>query len=428
VTDARETAAFAHQVEQWIVKAVARRADNFDELIQEMPGVYPPLIADALDRLLGAGAIAPSTYRTAISRATNRRQPPTAWGTLLPPPHPLDFDWRYAPAAIENLLARALAATKPGETVVLLGTPTLYVAASQLQLDRRFVLIDYSSAILERLAAVGTRGTLHLRDLILDGIPDVSAAAVIADPPWYPEHIEAFLWAAASCGRVDAPLFISLPGPGTRPGSPRERNQFWKRAMAHGFRRIGSIRASIPYLTPPFEVNALAAAGWHNLPTDWRRGDLEILASSGRPPDRLEWTGALTRWEERNLGWVRVRIARRESSVVDPVLRHLVVGDVLADVSRRHPVREQVDVWTSGNRVYGCTSPNVLLAILDAMMLGVDPARHIAATVGRALDRAEAARVVRSASQLRWIARVEARELVKLGWKAPPPWTERMAS
>jgi hypothetical protein len=428
VTDARETATFRRQVDRWIGKAIARGVDNFDELVRVLPGVYPSLIEDGLNRLLGEGRLAPSAHRTAISRATNRRQPPKAPGSVLPPPHPLDFDWRYAPAAIDDLLARALAATKRGETIVLLGTPSLYLAAYQRQLDRRFVLIDYSSVILDRLAAAGAPGTLHVRDLILDRVPDLSAAAVVADPPWYPEHIDAFLWAAASCARVDAPLFITLPGPGTRPGWTRDRTHFRRRAAAYGLRAMRALTASLPYLSPPFEVNALAAAGWRDLPMDWRRGNLEILATSGRLSNRPEWTGALPLWEERALGWVRVRIKKSESSVVDPVLRRVVEGDVLADVSRRHPVRDQVDVWTSGNRVYSCSSTNLLLATLDAMSLGVDPAQHVAARIDRALTRTERARVARSTTQLRWIARVEGRELAKLGWKAPPDWAEQMAS
>jgi hypothetical protein len=428
VTDAPEAVAFRRQVDRWIIDATVTGTLNFDELVRALPGVYPPVVADGLDRLLGAGAIASAAHRTAIGRTKTRRQPATTSGPVLPPPHPLDFDWRYAPAAIDELLARVTAVTKPGETVVLLGTPSLYLAAYQRELARRFVLIDYSSVILDRLATSGAPGTLHVRDLILDAVPDLSAAAVVADPPWYPEHIEAFLWAAARCARTDAPLFITLPGLGTRPGWRREREQFRRQAAAQGLRAIGAAPATLPYLSPPFEINALAAAGWHDLPMDWRRGDLVVLTASGRPQSRRDWAATPPLWEERTLGWVRIRVRKGVTAVVDPVLRRLVDGDVLADVSRRHPIRVHVDVWTSGNRVYRCTSPEVLLAIVDAMTVGVDPVQRVANKLDRPLSRAERARVAKSASQVRWIARVEGRELARLGWKAPPAWAERIAS
>jgi hypothetical protein len=428
VSDARDAAAFRRQVDRWIGEATAQGVHDFDELVRALPGVYPSLVEDGLNRLLGAGTLAPDAHRTALSRASHRRLPSKASGSVLPPPHPLDFDWRYAPEAIDDLLGRTLAATKPGDTVVLLGTPSLYLAAYQRRLDRRFVLIDYSSVILDRLASAGPPGTLHVRDLILDRIPDLSAAAVVADPPWYPEHIDAFLWAAASCARSGAPLFITLPAPGTRPGWTRDQAHFRERAAAYGLRAIRALPTAIRYVSPPFEINALVAAGWRDLPMDWRRGSLEILAASGTPPNALEGTGALPLWEERAIGWVRVRIRKDESSVIDPILHRVVDGDVLADVSRRHPIRDRVDVWTSGNRVFSCRSPGLLLVILDAMTLGVDPEQHVAARIERPLTRTEGARVAMSTTQLRRICRDESRELAKLGWKPPRRWDEQLAS
>ncbi len=427
MSHARDTAAFRRRVDHWIGDAIAQGVHDFDELVRALPGVYPSLVEDGLNRLRLAGTLGPDAHRAVLSRATHRPLPSKTLGSVLPPPHPLDFDWRYAPEAIDDLLARTLAATQPGDTVVLLGTPSLYLAAYSRRLNRRFVLVDYSSIILDRLASAGPPGTLHVCDLTLDKIPDLSAAAVVADPPWYPEHIDAFLWAAASCARSGAPLFITLPAPGTRPAWSRDRAHFRERAAAHGLRAIRALPTAIRYLSPPFEINALFAAGWRDLPMDWRRGNLQILTTSGRPPTAPDWMGAQALWDERAVGWVRVRIRKHESSVIDPVLHRVVDGDVLADVSRRHPIRDQVDVWTSGNRVFSCASPNVLPVILDAMTLGVDPEQQVAARVDRPLTRAEGIRVAMSTTQLRGICRDESRELAKLGWK-PPRRCEQMAS
>jgi hypothetical protein len=43
----------------------------------------------------------------------------------------------------------------------------------------------------------------------------------------------------------------------------------------------------------------------------------------------------------------------------------LVEGDILPSVSRRDLRRSQARLWTSGNRVFGCAAPSLLLRVLD---------------------------------------------------------------
>jgi hypothetical protein len=428
MNSAREAAAFDRQVDRWVHAAVLEGVSSFDDLVCRLPGVYPSAVANSLDRLLHDGAIAHLVHRVASKRDSVFRLPaPSPGSAVLPPAHPLDFDWRYAPAAIEELLARVVDATEPGDTIALLGTPSLYLAASQRGLGRRFVLIDESSVTLDSLAHVGDAGSLVRLDLITDRVPDLAAAAVVADPPWYPEHIEAFLWSAATCARPGARVFISLPGVGTRPGGRRERSEFRRRATAQGLECLRTAPGTLAYLSPCFEINALRAAGLQDLPMDWRRGDLVVLESRGKPQVRQAWPSGEPSWEERRVGWVRIRARNRQTAGVDPALKQLVDGDVLSDVSRRHPLRKQVVVWTSGNRVYGCDSPDLLLVILDAVARGVDPNERVTAVLGRSLTSAERAKVMRAARQSTWIARVEAQELARLGW-ATLTASERVAS
>jgi hypothetical protein len=422
------TAAFDARVDRW-VRAVVGGVASFDELVTRLPGVYPPVVARSLERAVHDGSITTKDHARAICRdpAAGRRR--TRVPQILPAPHPLDYDWRYGPDAIDRLLELAIARSAPGDTITLLGTPSLYVAAHQRRPDRRFVLIDANATTVERLRDMGRPRSVIKRDLFADRVPDLGATVVIADPPWYEDHISSFLWAAASCSSPGSTVLVSLPAKGTRPGFRSERKVFRRSAAAQSLTVARIVEGHLPYLSPPFEINALRAAGWENLPHDWRRGDLAVLRSAGRSGPRPQPSTREQAWEERALGSVRIRVRRgSRDHGVDPTLGAVVAGDVLDDVSRRHPLRNRPNVWTTGNRVYLCSSPHILLKVLDALLSGSDPFSEVASTIGRELCRAEEASISKSVSQLRWLARIEGRELARHGWVSRSQLTERSAS
>ena len=204
---------------------------------------------------------------------------------------------------------------------------------------------------------------------------------------------------------------------GTRPGSWAERRAF-RATAARVSLHIQEMRLrDLRYLSPPFEINALAAAGWTGLPVDWRRGDLGILRNVGPSGPRPPRNRRETRWEEHSLGWVRIRVRRDPAPrVVDPTLQNLVPGGILPDVSRRHPFRDAANVWTSGNRVYRTRSPRVLLCILQALAAGSNPRHSVASSIGRTPTVEEERAIAKSVSQLKWISRIEGRELAHHGW------------
>lgn len=422
-------AAFEERVDRW-VRAAVSDVVSFDELVTRLPGVYPPVAARSLDRLLSNGIISNVEHTRASSRAVpsgaRRRQRITQ---ILPAPHPLDYDWRYGRDAIDRLLGLAVGGSAPGDTIALLGTPSLYVASLNRSLDRRFVLIDANATTVERLRGLGRPRSVISRDLFVGRVPDLGATVVVADPPWYEDHISAFLWAAASCSSPGSTVLVSLPAKGTRPGIWSERKAFRARAAAQSLAVARMIEGHLPYVSPPFEMNALRVAGFEHLPDDWRLGDLAVLRSAGSPgprPDRAERERG---WDERSLGCVRIRV-RRDSRDhgVDTTLGTLVDGDVLDDVSRRHPLRDRPNVWTAGNRVYLCSSPHSLLTVLDALLAGSDPSSRVASTIGRELTRAEEASITKTVSQLRWLARIEGRELARHGWISHSQLVQRTAS
>ena len=64
---------------------------------------------------------------------------------------------------------------------------------------------------------------------------------------------------------------------------------------------------------------------------------------------------------------IRVRVSGSRGV---PILRSIVVGDVLDAVSRRDERRRAVDLWTTGNRVLACSSPLALHALLENLVAG----------------------------------------------------------
>ena len=208
----------------------------------------------------------------------------------------------------------------------------------------------------------------------------------------------------------------------------QERRRFSRQARAQGLRLRKGFRGILRYVSPPFELNALRAAGWRDVPSDWRRGDLAILSTTGESQLRLGCAPDGARWTERSLGWIRIRVRIDETPVVDPTLRRLIGGDVLSEVSRRHPLRQDVRVWTSGNRIFGCASPGVFVVILDALGRGSDLYTDVEHEIGRRLTSTERWAVTQAARQVGRIARTEERELAALGWVVGSPEAEWIAS
>ena len=105
----------------------------------------------------------------------------------------------------------------------------------------------------------------------------MKASLVIADPPWYGESIRSFLWAACQLCAPGGYLLVSLPPAGTRPGITHEWAQTlgWAQQLGLAFLRLEP--AALPYVTPPFERNALKAEGLYTIPDAWRRGNLAVF-------------------------------------------------------------------------------------------------------------------------------------------------------
>ena len=426
--DSGDELARAHRaaVDDWVRAAVTAgrgHASGFDDLLTALPGVWPPEVLAALDRLRASDALTRDEHARARRRTLETQAVAVQrYAATLPPEHPLDYDWRFSDDTADVLARCALRATGVSDTIVLLGAPTVLRALLELRPSRRAVLLDADAAVVDAVSAHATEpGGAGQRadvcDLGRDVLPPLLGACVVADPPWYPEHLRAFLWAAARLCRPGGTILLALPPPGTRPSVVAERRGVLAAARGYGLDLLAEHPSALAYATPPFERNALVAAGVADPPSGWRRGDLAWLRRRAgrvtvpRPPAPEDPTA----WDEVIVRGVRVRVRRsartrtRPAPVPAELLVPLVDGDVLTSVSRRDPRRHQVDVWTSGNRVYRSDATPVVRELLRAVAAGRDAPSAVGAHLRRPLALAERDTVSHALTRIERFVAVESR-------------------
>src|SRR5580698_10894855 len=269
----------------------------------------------------------------------------------VPLPHPLDFDWRFTPETIVLIWTIVRDIAGPDGAVALLGAPSL---ARAVDLDFRVGPVT----LLERNPLHCSSLSPHVDfvqcDVLRDPIEDGSHSIAIADPPWYEAETIGFLWAAALRCRVGGHVAVSLPPVSTRPGIEQERERIRRAAAQFGLEFLRIFEGLLRYRTPFFETNALQAAG-AAITHDWRSGDLGVFRRTKQSPGPRPAVPDENVWIERSIGLTRFRLKQNQSAgFASPVLQSLIPGDILPSVSRRDSRRHGADVWTSGNRIFGC--------------------------------------------------------------------------
>lgn len=371
---------------------------------------------DGADPVSVRAALATGT-RKALSLPSYRFEPPCQPdGPIepsLPPPHPLDYEWRFSRNGAGALLtkARILGAVD----LAFIGATTVAISAARGGGWGSLVAIDRSSVVSKATEALQLPIRLVIADVLTHSPETARADAVIIDPPWYVECSRAFLLAAAHECRPGGHVLASFPGSGTRPGMDAEREHLVEWAKLVGLKLVSIEPQRVCYETPLFERNAFRAAGLHGDLRCWRRGDLWIFW-------RTSETGSVARsqpehdgqWQEHALRSMRIRARTMKPGTGDTRLHTIVAGDVLPSVSRRDTRRDAVDLWTSGNRVFGCADSGTLLAALRAGSQG--DSRVVAAEValGRKIVGHECRWLLDSCSRIDDLSIVEQNEHAEL--------------
>ncbi len=284
---------------------------------------------------------------------------------LLPMAHLLDGTWWFDSQTVKFF--RRELSLLPDATIAFLGTPSLFLNMSQCVAFKRTLLFDKDEAIRECLPA-GLQSRFWSCDLRRQRPDRAHADLVIADPPWYVEEMMSFLAAGQAVARRGGHIHLCIPPVGIRPGIEEERRRLFSWAADGGLRLETLSEGKVQYEAPPFERSILRSTG-QEAQQQTRNGDLAIFRVESlegleaiEPPCAPRWEDAMllqTRW--------RVRIGHSESQGAVELLPLGFHDNVFPSCSRRHPSRDQPDIWTSGNRAFRCDHPHGFLKILRSL-------------------------------------------------------------
>jgi hypothetical protein len=270
---------FHNKVDAWTSALVKGRSVPFGELLNALPGVFPSDVIASIRRLDKSGILPPG-YLATLDRSVRTRSANVA-GVELPEfkkeylEHPLDFEWLFTKDAnftISQKLRRILA---PGQgTILCLGCPSFYAFARTALPEYQLLLCDKNATSVGQLSESGRIAQI---DLTRQPIPAQTADAAVIDPPWYNDFYKLFIWGALERLKPGASILLSFPPEGTRPSAANDLKEVIRWYQNAGAELIEHCPGILPYRSPLFEINALAVQGIHNLPWDWRRGDLLVL-------------------------------------------------------------------------------------------------------------------------------------------------------
>jgi hypothetical protein len=399
-----EQSGFLSRIEGWVTDALDAAPNlSFGALVAGLPGVTPGVAVDVL-RQMAAGKGPYARKAKDLIEGCAETEPTTAVTAYRPIPHPLDYFWAYSPESIERLSAILLARTSPGDEIVYLGTPNAFNAAAAVMADRSHVLLDRREVGGDSQQD-GNRRFARV-DLLADDVPRLGADAAILDPPWYPDDMCGFLWAAAAAAEPGAQIWMSSPPVGTRPKAEREISEVIEWAARAGLELVERLDGVIRYLSPPFELSSHRAAHLGGVPLDWRTGDLlqfRVLSplACARPPTAagdVSWRRFVI--DEIPI-WVKIR-PDASAAIGNQLLRGIASEDVLQTVSRRDPTRKEVDLWTSLNRVWASSHPAALAEVCGCLEAGDgQPDAAVATRLERDLSVGEREHVRRLAEDLK---------------------------
>lgn len=400
-------------------EAVDRGAGDFETLVGELPGIFPLTVVDILRSLQLENQR--KELQDLLEQADTENEH-NGWSRTDFVPHPLDSDWRFTPACADSIAHEigGLVDSPASAHVALLGTPTLVPAVRQKMPAARIWLVDKNPRWEAHFAPAVPQVVSTTIELDSNDLPRNLrkwADVVAIDAPWYQGAYEHFLWAAAEVSKSGAWLLATLPREGTRPSAQDDIRKIVHFARTVGFSPTQQRQGAVRYRTPPFEFNAMRAGGMKMRLPEWRTADLLLLRAESqcqvkRPPIARH----VERWEECNSGAVRVKFRVERNGLAQaggsPRLLSLVPGDILPSVSFRHPIRPDIDVWTSGNRVFRCENTRALAAICAELnnSNNLDLARVVSARLCRPLDNVVARDLPMVASHLRELLNLEQHE------------------
>ncbi|OQW58932.1 MAG: hypothetical protein A4S17_11410 [Proteobacteria bacterium HN_bin10] len=339
-------------IDRNLLAALAGRPSSFRALLQLLNGEYPSDVLTALRRAAPDPLIETLLVDAGLSARTVSNQI-----AELPLPHPCDFEWRFTSGTAVAMLARLEDATQPADTTLLVGMPSLVVAANRSALDRHWNVIGTDDIIWSVLSKL-TRDDARFAVVSAETRP---VTAAIVDPPWYPSAYDEMFDAFVRRCAIGAIVLVGAPPSGARPNAEADVAAMIAAAKGFGLEFQSLEPGVLRYRSPAFELAALAQAGIRTHLPDWRRGDLITFRKTrdvAPAPATIERPAAF----EVTLDGVRFRALFTNPNDDGP-LTPLTESEIFPTVSTRAEGRSRANFWTSGNRAFQAPLPQAVAAL-----------------------------------------------------------------
>lgn len=362
------------------LKELITKTKDFYTILQEIKGVHPIEIRRSLDRLYKDCSINKSEYddiilssKTKVSRDEDINE------YLLPLPHQIDYDWRFSSNGIAVFFNRInkIIESENIKKVVFIGSPSLFrFYTKHNNQGIKFYLIDFNANKHLRSESLEQNFNIINCNVNYD-MPDnvdykmIKANLVIMDPPWYVEYYKKFFDICSDiCDSICLVCGV-FPPVLTRDTILAERNEISNYISEYGFDKLSFEQHIIEYSTPPFEINVLRINNILNYPLNWRVGDFFYTRRINLMQNLIEKSFVSVRdtsWFEVSVGKIRIK-CKQESIKLDDLfnisLRSIYPDNIYPSVSRRYIGSQDINVWTSGNRVFCCTNIPLLTEIIQ---------------------------------------------------------------
>lgn len=254
-------------------------------------------------------------------------------------PHQLDFDWRF------DQESRALVAkyVNNQDRVLLLGCPSLMETLSKNVGGGH--LFERNPSHL----AIGGFGVTHCDLRFPETIPLLGEAfdLAILDAPWYPDDLISWLGTALSLIRIGGSVFFVLWPESTRPGAKDEHQHIFSML---GLRGEVNFLGNVSYEIPLFEKESLLEAGAPKVP---RTGLLfRLTKSDSATLPNVHFSRQPIYWKRFQIfdEQVAVKVTEKAKSTSD-VFQFDTKPLMLRSTSRRDPLLNSINIWTSKNMV-----------------------------------------------------------------------------
>lgn len=376
-----QNAEFYDKIDEKILGLLKSNRD-FNSLMKCAKGIHPLDILKSLNRLKQRKAIDRTKAKQLINSAKLMGNvAPDNTVHYFPVPHLLDYDWRFSKNGIVNFskyIRSYISSTT--QRIVFMGTPSLFVYFSnKWPILCNYTLLDQNASLYKNHVDL-TLDNINICECDIANIFEISffADIIVMDPPWYLEYNKMFIGMGAKlCHQNSVIMCVTAPF-FTRPTIDFEYKELLSFTNSIGLSVEKYKKTCIRYSTPPFEQNTLKANGILCLPNDWRAGDLLILRKSDNiyiTKNSVPTVQKVSDWKEISIGLVRFRYKKNFCCRTDGsiTLCRIYDNDIYPSVSRRFVGSEQINVWTSGNRVWHCDN----LKLLDIILTNWKEREHL---------------------------------------------------